>query len=169
MPYQLPVGAPSSKERLCGHVSSNTVHLPLGAPYRDLERVHGDLVLHGIQRRPSGARGGVADWEALGWPAEGHFRGSNGWLVRMLVVAVDAERGQQDRNDEGEEYGGCDHCAAQLVAQRACGRAHRQGVSSLAGTAPCRSERPHPRSDSRGSMPATPAVLPSCHKYLDGH
>lgn len=41
----------------------------------------------------------------------------------MLVVAVDAERGEQDRNDEGEEYGSCDHRAAQLIAQRACGRA----------------------------------------------
>lgn len=41
----------------------------------------------------------------------------------MLVVAVDAEGGQQDRDDEGEEDSGCDDRAAQLIAQRACGRA----------------------------------------------
>lgn len=41
----------------------------------------------------------------------------------MLVVAVDAEGGQQDRDDEGEEDSGCDDRAAQLIAQWACGRA----------------------------------------------
>lgn len=128
-PHQPFVGAPRSKESSCGYISSNTVHLPLGAPYRDLERVHRHLVLHGIQGGPAGPRGGIADWEALGWPAEGHFRGSNGRLVRVLVVAVDAERGQQDRDDEGEEDGSCDHRAAQLVTQRTCGRA-RQRVSA---------------------------------------
>lgn len=51
----------------------------------------------------------------------------------MLVVAVDAERGQQDRNDEGEEYSSCDHCAAQLIAQRACGRAHGQVSAAWQG------------------------------------
>lgn len=44
----------------------------------------------------------------------------------MLVVAVDADRGQQDRDDEGEEYSSCNHRAAQLITQRACDRAQRE-------------------------------------------
>lgn len=46
----------------------------------------------------------------------------------MLVVAVDAEGGQQDRDDKGEEDSGCDDRTAQLITQRACGRAERQGL-----------------------------------------
>lgn len=43
----------------------------------------------------------------------------------MLVVAVDEERGQEDKDDdEGEEDDSrYDHGAAQLTTQWACGRA----------------------------------------------
>ena len=67
--------------------------LPPGEPHRDLEGVHRDLVLHGVQRGPAGARRGVADREGLGGPAEGHLGRGNGRLVGVLVVAVDAEGG----------------------------------------------------------------------------
>lgn len=49
----------------------------------------------------------------------------------MLVVAVDAERGQQDRDDEGEEDRSCDHSATQLIAQWACGGAQGQVLAAL--------------------------------------
>ena len=97
--------------------------LPPGEPHQDLEGVHRDLVLHGVQRGPAGARRGVADREGLGGPAEGHLGRGNGRLVGVLVVAVDAEGGQQHRHDEGEEHGRRDHCAAQLITQGVCGQA----------------------------------------------
>lgn len=44
-----------------------------------------------------------------------------GGLWAVLVVAVDAEGGQEHRYDEGEEHARRDHRAAELITQGVCG------------------------------------------------
>lgn len=75
-----------------------------------------DFSLSGFLGAPAHIVSREADGIRLSWPAERHLRRRYRRLGRVLVVAVEEVRRQEDGHDEGEEQGGGDDSLTHVVA-----------------------------------------------------